>query len=109
MNESTQPLQGLGETARAFGNTGRGGRPVHPATLTRWIQQGVRLPDGNRVKLRAVRIGSRWAVKPTWVSDFIEATTAGHVPAEVAAAPRSPATRRRASAQASAALDAIGA
>ena len=106
---NTEALIGLGEAARALGNTGRGGKAVHPATLTRWIQTGVRLPDGTRLRLRALRAGAKWATRPDWLAEFLEATTAAHLPAEPAPPPRSPAARRRSSAAAAAELDALGA
>ena len=35
----------------------KNGKPISPATLYRWIDQGVRAGDGSRVKFPAVRIG----------------------------------------------------
>src|SRR5262249_44927715 len=85
-----------GEAARTLGNTGRGGKAVHPGTLTRWIQIGVRSPDGGRVKLRAGRVGGKWATSAEWLAEVLEGTTAAHLPAERRPPPRSPAARRRA-------------
>src|SRR5262245_53116497 len=49
----------LSQAARAL-PPGRGGRPVHPSTILRWVLHGVRGPDGSRVRLGAVRLGGRW-------------------------------------------------
>ena len=79
----------------------RGNKPVHPATLTRWILEGVVLSDGSRIKLRAVRFPSAWLTTDTWVEDFLEAITAdrmGEKPAPIPARERNirtPAKRRR--------------
>ena len=35
-------------------------RPVNPSTVWRWVKKGVRLPDGRRLKLEAIRLGGRW-------------------------------------------------
>ena len=39
---------------------GRSGRPAHVATLARWITSGSRGPNGETVRLRAIRMGGRW-------------------------------------------------
>lgn len=101
-------LIGLAEAAGHFGKAGRGGRPVHPATLSRWIQAGVRGQSGARVKLRAVRIGAKWATTAAWLAEFVAATTAASGAGE-GDAPRTPAERRRAADAAAAELAAIGA
>jgi hypothetical protein len=44
----------LGQAARLCPPS-RAGRPVSPATLTRWISTGIRTRNGSRVKLQAVR------------------------------------------------------
>jgi hypothetical protein len=71
----------------------RGGRPVHPSTLTRWATAGISAADGRVVRLEAVRVASRWVTSSEALSRFI---------ADLTAAPgvelvRTPAARRRAS------------
>jgi hypothetical protein len=51
---------------------------MHPATLTRWILAGVPLPDGSRLKLRAVRVGAKWMTRQDWIQEFIAAQTTAY-------------------------------
>ena len=75
----------------------RGADRLSPSTGSRWASQGVRLPDGRRVKLEAVRIGSRLLTTDAAVARFLAALN-GDPPATTAAAePRGPGQRRRAS------------
>ena len=67
---------------------------LHLSTLIRWCTRGIRQPDGTRVRLRAVRAGSRWLTSDQWVDDFIAALTAAHIGEEAATAPRSPTQRQ---------------
>jgi Protein of unknown function (DUF1580) len=39
---------------------GRNGRPVHFSCVLRWVQTGAKAPNGERVRLEAVRVGCRW-------------------------------------------------
>src|SRR5262245_812962 len=54
---------------------GRGRSRVHASTLARWIARGVKTPDGRRVRLRAVRIASRWVTTRAWLEEFAAAQT----------------------------------
>ena len=36
-----------------------GGKPLHRATLHRWISKGVKTPDGRVVRLESVRVGGQ--------------------------------------------------
>ena len=65
-------LIGLAPASRIFG-TGRNGRSRHPATLTKYINVGVRLPDGKVVKLEALRIGSAFMTSRAAVLRFLAA------------------------------------
>lgn len=49
----------------------RPGHRTHPATLTRWILRGVRSPHGDKIKLEAVRCGSRWITTTGAVERFL--------------------------------------
>jgi hypothetical protein len=85
-------LIGLCQAAELPG-TFRDGRPTHPATLTRWIQNGIRLPEGTRLKLEAVRVNGRWATSRAAVVRFLERQQPGHV--EPTPALRTPTRRER--------------
>lgn len=64
-----EPLMSLAQIAALFPPQ-RAGRPVHPETIKYWILKGVRLPDGSRVRLEAVRVGSRWLSDRSRVARF---------------------------------------
>jgi NADPH:quinone reductase-like Zn-dependent oxidoreductase len=85
---------------------GRNSTTISPATITRWILRGCRAADGRRVKLRAVRIGFRWAVRETWLQEFFELLAANV--AEPAITPRTPGQRKRALERANRELAASG-
>lgn len=53
----------------------RNNKPVHPATITRWILEGVRLQDGSRLKLAAKRLPGGWVVSDEAVAEFIDRLT----------------------------------
>jgi hypothetical protein len=65
----------------------KGSKPVHAATIIRWITHGVRAADGSRIALRAVRLPGGWKSTWEWVEDFIERLTADRTPDSVTAAP----------------------
>src|SRR5438094_832673 len=52
---ATETLLSLRQAARRL-PPGRNGRPCHPATVFRWIQEGARRPNGKRVYLDGVRL-----------------------------------------------------
>ncbi len=85
---------------------GRGDRPVTISCILRWILHGSRGPSGEMVKLEAVRLGSRWVTSREALQRFVEALTPTQAPR--AAAPQTPAKRRRSASRASGALDRIG-
>jgi hypothetical protein len=43
--------------------------------LWRWITEGVRLPDGSRVRLEAARLGGRWLTSEPALRRFLAAQT----------------------------------
>lgn len=61
---------GLSEACKLFPPF-RPGQRTHPATLTRWIQFGVRGLNGNKIKLDAVRCGSRWITTAGAIERFL--------------------------------------
>src|SRR4051794_11661958 len=72
---TTEPGLRPAKTAKMFPSF-RGDRPTHSATVVRWMVEGVRLKDGSRLKLEAVRLPSGWVTTPSAVQRFIEALTA---------------------------------
>lgn len=100
-----QPADGVGyrslSTVRNRFPGARTNGLLHLSTLIRWCTRGVRMPDGSRVRLRAVRAGSRWLTTDAWVDEFIATLTTAHTGgAEVATAPRPPSRRQSESADA---------
>ena len=51
----------------------RGAERVSPATVTRWILTGCPSRRGERVRLRATRVGSRWLIDPDDLDAFFKA------------------------------------
>jgi hypothetical protein len=84
----------------------RGAERLHPATLTRWILRGVKALDGRRVKLEALRVGSRWLTSEPALQRFADALSA---PPASSTPTRSPTVRQSASEKAAAELRAMGA
>jgi hypothetical protein len=75
------------------GPSTRQGKPLHPSTVLRWILQGVKTPDGRRVKLEACRYGGRWVSSLAAFQRFLEAQTpkldaAAHTPTQTNRAQR---------------------
>jgi hypothetical protein len=66
--------RGLGHLANRIPPS-RGGRPVSPSTLTRWITHGVAGPSGRRVYLEAVRAGGRWVSTEAALARFLALLT----------------------------------
>jgi hypothetical protein len=97
----------------------RGGRRPHPSTALRWVTVGQPTPDGNRVRLRAVRIGGRWFSTDVWFAEWVEVLTRAHIPTEqqtptdgqapAAGVLRSPTQRQKAADAAVRALEELGA
>ena len=51
----------------------RMGKATHPATVTRWITVGIRLPGGRRLKLEGIRLNGHWVTSWPAVIRFVEA------------------------------------
>jgi hypothetical protein len=66
--------RGLAEIARRFPSN-REDKPIHVATLTRWILKGCRASDGSQIKLRAVRFPAGWRTTDEWVAHFLDEIT----------------------------------
>ncbi len=84
----------------------RNGKKTHLSTILRWILRGAKAPDGTLVKLEAARLGGRWLTSREALQRFSAKLTPST--AVEAPAPRTPATRSRASSRASAELERAG-
>jgi hypothetical protein len=111
VNESSiaaEVLEGSGlslsQAARRFPPF-RESKPVAPSTIFRWIAVGVRLPDGTRLRLEAVRLGGRWLTSGPAIERFIARQTP-NLDAKPAPQPRTPRQQRRAAERAGKALTA---
>jgi hypothetical protein len=93
----------LGQVARRFPPY-RGDRPGSPSTVWRWIVVGVRLADGSRLRLEAVRLSGRWLTSEPALARFIRAQTP-QLDADPATPPRTPGQRSRAAEWAAEELD----
>jgi hypothetical protein len=51
------------------------GKPVNASTVWRWINDGVKLPDGTTVRLEAVRLAGRWLTSAEALARFADAQT----------------------------------
>ncbi|MFO0796375.1 MAG: DUF1580 domain-containing protein [Gemmataceae bacterium] len=96
---------GPAAAARLYGSY-RGGRPTHPSTIVRHIQDGVRLADGTVLRLEGVRIGGRLVTSRPAIVRFIAAQQPADAPAP--ARPRSPAAGATAADAAGERLKAVG-
>jgi hypothetical protein len=85
----------------------RSGKRCHLSTLLRWILQGAKSANGERVRLEAVRLGSRWVTSAEALQRFAEALTPC-LDAPPAAAPRTLAQRARAAERAGRKLEELG-
>jgi hypothetical protein len=85
----------------------RAGRPLHPATVLRWILDGVRGRDGDRIRLEAVRIGGRWCTSAEALQRFL-ATLSAAPAGPAGPAPRTAGQRQRAAERAGRELDKLG-
>lgn len=82
----------------------KSGRRVHRAAVWRWVSEGLRAPDGARVKLEALRMGRRWVTSKQAVARFFvrlsgqrvaSDRTTGHGPATSGPSPTTVATLAR--------------
>jgi hypothetical protein len=86
----------------------RNGRACHISTLVRWIMDGVKAPNGDRVRLEALRMGNRWFTSREALQRFAERLTPRLDATETTPAPRTPRARQRASERAAAELERVG-
>jgi hypothetical protein len=107
MNDVDDPFLSISQIV-ALLPPGRGTSRVHPSAVIRWIRAGVRGPGGQHVKLRAVRCGSRWILKRSWLDAFQAALTPETDESEFGPAPRTPSARQRAAERAGRELEKLG-
>lgn len=103
----TPTYRNLSQVARRF-PPNRNDRPVHVATITRWITSGVLLSDGSRLKLDAKRLPGRWVVTDDAVTKFIDRLTTDRTGQPTPPPVSTSVARRRASERADRELDKIG-
>ncbi len=96
----------LSQATKLFPSSRRG-RPVTLSCVLRWALDGVRGPDGERIRLEAARLAGRWITTPQAIARFIDAQTP-RIEDAVPAAPRSPAARTRAAERAARELEKSG-
>ena len=101
--ESSLSLAELSNTLPA----GRGGKKPSLGCILRWIRSGARNPSGQRVRLRAARIGGRWFCSREAVKEFISALTPS-LDVDSPTTPRTSTSRLRAAQKAADVLEEFG-
>ena len=86
----------------------RGAKKTHLSTLLRWILHGAKTPDGQTVRLEALRLGGKWVTSREALQRFAERLTPKIDDTSPTPTPRSEAKRRRASERAAAKLETLG-
>jgi hypothetical protein len=71
----------------------RQGRPVSPSTVSRWATNGVRLADGQVVRLEALQLAGKWITTRGAIRRFLDRQTPAR--ADQPGSVRSPAKRDR--------------
>jgi hypothetical protein len=107
INLLTEHVLSLAEACRVV-PPARGGKSCHISTLLRWITHGVSAPSGERVRLRASRLGSRWLTSREAIAEFMEALTPCQETPALAQTPRTPGKRRRDAEQSGRKLESLG-
>ena len=59
------------------------GKLKHRSVLYRWHHDGIIGRDGQRVFLKAAKVGGRWCSSQAWLAEFIAGTNGQAVPAIV--------------------------
>ncbi len=97
---------GMTEIAKLSG-VFRSGKLTHPATITRWCQDGVTLPNGKKLRLEHYRQCGRLISSKQALIRFLEAQQDQAATASMNA-PRSASARSKASKKAESELSAMG-
>jgi hypothetical protein len=103
----TESPIGLSAAAKLFG-TFRSGRPTSPVTVYRWCVEGIKLPDGRRIHLEHIRIGSRLMTSRAACVRFLEGQQTDATDRSPQTPPRTAAQRARASEAAGKKLERAG-
>jgi hypothetical protein len=85
----------------------RGAKRTHLSTLLRWILTGVKGPEGELIRLEAVRLGGRWVTTREALQRFAERLTP-NLQLKPASRPRAAVTQQRASGRAAKRLQKMG-
>jgi hypothetical protein len=75
-------------------------------SIWRWVMKGLPDSDGQRVRLRAGKLGGHWITSKEAIQEFMELITPKF--GDSSSTPRSPSARRRASEKAAKALELMG-
>jgi hypothetical protein len=87
----------------------REGKTTHVSRVLRMILVGTRVPDGSRVRLEALKIGSQWVTTARCIREYGERLAAAQIAAHGdEAASRSTTSRRREITQATSVLNRKG-
>jgi hypothetical protein len=87
---------------------GRKGKRLSLSAALRWILQGVRLPDGRRLHLEAIRVGGKWITSVEALERFALAQTPSLDSDSKGAPARTPRQRQRAAERAERELERFG-
>jgi hypothetical protein len=71
---STESVIALRDAPKSLPSA-RLGKPVSLACLLRWVLDGARGPEGQRVRLEALRLGGRWITSKEALQRFAERLT----------------------------------
>jgi hypothetical protein len=86
---------------------GRNNKRLSLGAALRWVLEGVRLPDGDRVRLEAVRVGGKWVTSVEALERFAAAQTPS-LGDRLSPRPRTTKQRRRAAERAERELTKLG-
>jgi hypothetical protein len=81
---------------------------THPATVIRWILNGVQIRGGGRLRLEALKTPGGWLVSDAAVDEFLAKLTAARMGEPAPASPSATAAEERERARVSAELDHAG-
>jgi len=105
IDSTNEALIGLDEAAR-LKPPSRSGKRTHASTILRWILNGSRAPDGERVRLEGLRLGGKWVTSREAIQRFAERLTPNLSTTVVSV--RSASRRQQGSERAAKALTKIG-
>src|SRR5262245_1381999 len=94
-----QQLLSLSDVAKRIPSRRRNGH-LSAQAVWRWASKGIRLTDGQIVKLRTVRIAGRYMTTASYVDEFIRAQQSEPIESAPLPERRTPSQRQRADARA---------